>query len=175
MKDKRDYWQLITHISVLVLLFIFDMCSDSDIPFSLLFIGLTVVFRVFTFCFNFLLAKVVKKRWKIDRLKGRVSPIYKLEQEEWNSLYWVKKYTVQYTPLKLDWSVPFSSLFLEQEYVKEKKEYVVENFFDVEDLEIYYESRWAKDNLKYIKNTAEKTKKQHKIENLNKTFNENYK
>jgi len=180
LKESRNGWFWLIWLTVTVVFglsleFVFEI--EGDKPLTVTFLGtlgvqfLFVIYRVLIFCFNSFLAKIVKKRWKIDRLKDRVSPIYKFNER----YYRVEKYTAQYTNLDLEWSVPFSILFLEQEYIKEGKEYYVENLDEVIDLETFWDANYAKDQLKYIKKVAEKTKKQQKIDNLNKTFNQNYK
>ena len=79
---------------------------------------LFLVYKVITYLFNSLLLVFFRRKTKIDRLKGRVTPIYKLSSPSYdNTIFHIKKYSVKYTNLDLKCSIPFSVLFQEQEYV----------------------------------------------------------
>jgi len=102
---------------------------------------------------------------KVDALN-----IHKLE-ESYKDFY-ITKYAVEYTELDLEWSIPFSILFLEQEYIKEES-YFVKG--EIDNLASTYETIHAEKNLKQAEKISAKELKQQKIDNLNKEFNENYK
>ena len=180
LKEKRDDYLWLTLFTMFTIFVVGTMYSvgnnlitnDQAIDYTFSFLGFFIIYRIFTFCFNFLLAEIVKKRWKINRLKGRVTPIYKLEEQYGE--YSVIKYSAEYTELNLMWTIPFSVLFLEQEYVVQGA-YKVSFIKDLNSLEDYYEEIDKHHKLnQQAKNTAKNNKKQ-KIEILNKTFNENYK
>jgi hypothetical protein len=180
LKEKRDSYlwlTLFTLFTIFVVSTIYSVgnnliTNDQTISYTFSFLGFFIIYRVLTFCFNFLLAEIVKKRWKINRLKGRVTPIYKLEEQYGE--YSVIKYSAEYTELNLMWTIPFSVLFLEQEYIVQGA-YKVGALKDVISLEDYYEDADKRNKLnQQAKNTAKNNKKQ-KIEILNKTFIENYK
>ena len=176
LKEKRNnyLWSVfmtVFVISVLLVLVFVDK-ADQDYYTILVFIGVPLfftVYRVLTYCFNFVLAKIVKKRFKIDRLKGRVSPIYKLSNYDFS--FFIEKFSVKYTSLDLEWSVPFSVLFEEQEYIKEGSHQFIckiEEGFNIAEM---YEREESRKKHRLFK----KIQKQQKIDNLNKIFNENYK
>jgi len=188
LKEKRNEWLwLIWTTLTIVFSFIFPiicLTEDKSVDFgekiflsAVLFCCISVAYRLLVFCFNSFLAKLVKKRFKIDRLKGRVTPIY--EMKEGIESFIIRKFSVVYTPLNLEWSVPFSVLFEEQEYLLEdsykffkEQGYILE---EIKDISLLWEERDASEKLKHNKKISEKIIKQQKIDNLNKQFNENYK
>ena len=180
LKERRNNYLWIVFMTVFVisnmLVLVFVDRAKQDGYTIITFFGVPLfftVYRVLTFCFNFVLAKIVKKRFKIDRLKGRVSPIYKLDN--YGSSFLIEKFSVKYTSLDLEWSIPFSVLFEEQEYIKEGSHQFIckiEEWFNIEEM---YEKQESREKYKYSKRTARKISEQQKIDNLNKIFNENYK
>ena len=180
LKERRNNYLWIVFMTVFVIglmsVLILEDTADQNDYAEIVFIGvpwLFIFYRVLTFCFNFVLAKIVKKRFKIDRLKGRVSPIYKLDN--YGSSFLIEKFSVKYTSLDLEWSIPFSVLFEEQEYIKEGSHQFIckiEEWFNIEEM---YEKQESREKYKYSKRTARKISEQQKIDNLNKIFNENYK
>lgn len=130
-----------------------------------------LLYRILTYCFNSLLLACFRgKKFKINRLKGRVTPIYEIE--DWEEYFKIKKYSVYYTSLDLKWSIPFSVLFEEQEYLLEGTH---EFLTAKENLEEAWERAEGNRKGKLALEIAEKDKKQQKLDKLNKVFNENYK
>jgi hypothetical protein len=187
LKEKRNsylwlFWIGFTILVSISLEFIFGFKTSKPLEATAIWaIGLqllAIVYRVLTFCFNSFLAKIVKKRWKIYRLKGRVSPIYKLTN--YGYYFTISKYSVEYTNLDLEWSIPFSTLFQEQEYILEGSyNFTLDDggwkVEDVTNLEIPYKIKDEQSRqVEELINSA-KTLEQQKIDNLNKTFNENFK
>jgi hypothetical protein len=176
LKEERDGNLVVFFASGYIFLMLYWAFSDRDLGnFAELVLWYTlavVVYRILTFCFNSFLAKIIKRRWKINRLKGRVSPIYRIKES--HSQYKVVKYSVEYTKLCLDWVIPFSTLFLEQEYVKQG-EYKTNSLRDVVDLEKFFEDADKRHKLNLEAQNAAKKNKKQTIEILNRTFNDNYK
>lgn len=184
LKENRNNWLwyvwVILTISISSSLeSVFKLSTEKPLEASFLWaLGLQfifVVYRVLTFCFNSFLAKIVKKRFKINRLKGRVNPIYNVYHEHGDKYFTITRYSVNYTPLKLQWSLPFSILFEEQEYIEGESYYFDYDLEDVTDISLLWEEQDASEKLKYNKKISAKTLKEQKIEKLNKVFNENYK
>lgn len=181
LKEERNSWLWIIWTILLIIFSLSFPClfdTTSTMPFAekvalsvVLFCFVSVVYRVLTFCFNFILAKIVKKRWKIDRLKGRVSPIYRLIEGSFGD-FQVIKYSTKYTNLELQWSIPFSTLFEEQDYIV-NGEYFTNNI--PTDLAEFWEGEHNLEKCVEDSISHKKTIKKQKIDNLNKVFNENYK
>lgn len=184
LKEKRNNWLwsifFITYFLGIGLFITYVDSKTTKEDFTIVpLMGIPLLFcvyRVLVFCFNLFLAKIIKKRFKINRLKGRITPIYKIEEYIG---FKISKYSVNYTNLDLEWSVPFSVLFQEQEYVLEGSySFYFEdgyNIKEVTDISALYEKRYFEEMAKKnIKNSAKEVKQQ-KINNLNKVFNENYK
>ena len=177
LKEKRNnlFWYI--HISLSILIWIiFTLITDKvkGVLIAVFFQFVMVAYRILTFCFNSFLRKIIKKRWKINRLKGRVTPIYKVDTfQEISNYFEVTKYQVEYTDLKLAWSVPFSVLFLEQEYIKQKT-YKFE-YIPMEDIERLWEEKHEKREAKISAEKLKEQQKKDKLNQLNKVFNENYK
>lgn len=185
LKEKRNNWLwsifFITYFlgSVLFIIYVDNKTVKEDFAIIPL-IGVPLLFgiyRVLTYFFNQFLYFIFRgKKFKINRLKGRITPIYKIEEYIG---FKISKYSVNYTNLDLEWSIPFSVLFQEQEYVLEgsysfyfKDGY---NIKEVTDISALYEKRYFEEMAKKnVKNSAKELKQQ-KINNLNKVFNENYK
>lgn len=180
LKEKRNnqlwfVFFLIYFISLSCGVILFG-AKDDKVAFLTLF-GvplLFVVYRVLTYIFNcFLLLLFRRKKWKIDRLKGRITPIYKVI--ELTGGFSVTKYETQYTKLDLEWSIPFSVLFEEQEYIELEPYYFKYPLESTTNISLLWEEEYTRENLKYVEEISAKTEKQQKIDNLNKVFNENYK
>ena len=185
LKEKRSEWvwniffMIYGLTNMLFIAYVDDKIALEDIALVAL-MGIPLLFgvyRLLVFCFNLFLAKIIKKRFKINRLKGRVTPIYKIE--EYTEYFIITKFSVQYTNLELCWSVPFSTLFEEQEYIKEGsyKFFLSDGFKtdEVNNTSVLYEKRHFEVTAKKSLKNSAKELKQQKINNLNKVFNENYK
>lgn len=131
-----------------------------------------LLYVVLTYCFNCLLLFFFRgEKYKINRLKGRVTPIYKIYESSTDGFF-VEKFSVHYTKLDLKWSIPFSVLFEEQEYISDGK-----HLFKTapEDIAEAWEQEDNLQNCIEDSILRKKLKKQQKIDKLNKVFNENYK
>ena len=186
LKEKRNNYLWIVFMTVFVIGLMLDLVSlnkaDQDDYAGIVFIGvpwLFIFYRVLTFCFNFILAKIVKKRFKIDRLKGRITPIYKIKEKSYlhSTAFLIEKFSVKYTSLDLEWSIPFSVLFEEQEYIKEGEQRLEVEYDKVGEVNIadFYEKEKNKQDKRHNKKISAKASEQEKIDYLNKIFNENYK
>jgi hypothetical protein len=179
LKEKRNgalwtLWFMVLLSSIVFTPFYIEEESKEVVLLTSLSVCLvSIVYRVLTYCLNCFLRAVIKKRFKINRLKGRITPIYKLI--EYERYFEIVKYSAKYTPLDLQWSIPFSVLFEEQEYVKEGCEEFEMEIQDGTDIKKLYDYRKElKANKNDIKETEENLRKQ-RIDKLNKEFNENYK
>lgn len=182
LKEKRNnqVWFVFLSVYSISLFGVIFLGAKEDNEIQILFLFgvplLFVVYRSLTYTFNSLLLFFFRgEKRKIDRLKGRVTPIYKIVEAFSENTCYISKYEVQYTKLALQWSLPFSVLFEEQEYIKLEGYHFNIPTWEVSDLESLYEERNAEEKLKYNEEISAKTKKQQKIDNLNKVFNENYK
>lgn len=180
LKEKRNnilwsIWLVLTILSCVLLEIEYknEKWDSVIITGALGFQFLAVFYRLLTFCFNFILAKIVKKRFKLNRLKGRVSPIY--EVEDFTDFIRIKKYDIEYTELDLQWSVPFSVLFLEQEYICKGGYYATKPLIRTKELSQLWEEENKKELEKKLKKENKEQKRQKEINELNKQFNENYK
>lgn len=182
LKEKRNNWLWLVWIALIVAFYyifpIVYLIEDNSFNFdekvlfsSIFFCFISISYRVLTYCFNYFLAKIIKKRWKINRLKGIISPIYELREGRFGD-FQIIKYSTKYTNLDLQWSIPFSVLFEEQEYVVDGG-YFTENIPD--NLVEFWEQEYNLEKAIEHKEISAKTIKQQKIDNLNKVFNENYK
>jgi len=184
LKEKREstvisiyliIWLLPTIVS---LLFLALDKVDKDLPMMFL-LGIPVligIFRLSVYLFNSFLLLFFRRKIKIDRLKGRVTPIYKVKEGYSNDCCWITKFEVQYTPLDLAWSVPFSVLFEEQEYIEVGKYvFAVKAEEEVTNIQELWETEDKKYSLKKVARKAAKKVKEQKIEKLNQTFLDNYK
>ena len=181
LKEKRNnqlwfVFFLVYFISLSCGVILFGAKDDNEIQILFLF-GvplLFVVYRVLTYVFNcFLLFLFRRKKWRINRLKGRITPIYRVR--ELTGEFSVTKYEAQNTKLNLEWSIPFSVLFEEQEYIELETYYFDYDLDGITNISLLWEEEYTRENLEYIEEISAKTKKQQKIDNLNKVFNENYK
>lgn len=185
LKEKRNEWLwsifFIMYFIGIGLYIVFVDSKTAKEDFALVpLMGIPLLFgiyRVLTYLFNqFLLLFFRGKKFKINRLKGRITPIYEIEEYIG---FKINKYSVKYTNLNLSWSIPFSVLFQEQEYVLEGSyNFYSEDGYNIKkvtDISTLYESKDAENKLKYVEKISAKTIKQQKINNLNKVFNENYK
>ena len=174
LKEKRNEILVLVYIGILFIsgasILFYEKEKSLCIVLGVQF--LLLLYRVLTYCFNYSLLFVFRgEKFKIDRLKGRVTPIYKI-YKDWDELFCVEKFSVHYTKLGLQWCIPFSVLFEEQEYISDGKFY-----FNTAPDEIVgaWELEESSRNLKLALEVAEKVKKQQKLNKLNKVFNENYK
>jgi len=114
----------------------------------------------------------------LEFIFGFKTSIYKLTN--YGYYFTISKYSVEYTNLDLEWSIPFSTLFQEQEYILEGSyNFTLDDggwkVEDVTNLEIPYKIKDEQSRqVEELINSA-KTLEQQKIDNLNKVFNENYK
>lgn len=94
-----------------------------------------------------------------------------------STAFLIEKFSVNYTSLDLEWSVPFSVLFEEQEYIKEGEQRLEIGYDKVGEVNIadFYEKEKNKQDKRYNKKISAKASEQEKIDYLNKIFNENYK
>lgn len=180
LKEKRNtiLWGIWLGLTILSCIWLKIEWKDEkfdDIIFTgaLGFQFLALFYRLFTFCFNFILAKIIKKRFKLNRLKGRVSPIY--QAEDFTDFIRVHKYAVEYTKLDLQWSVPFSVLFLEQEYIYKGGYYTTKSLIKTKELSQLWEEKNKEELEEKLKKENKEQKRQREINELNKQFNENYK
>jgi len=187
LKEKRNnylwlIWAILTIGISLSLEFMFKFKTGKPLEATLVWaFGLQFVFliyRIITFGFNQFLLLFFRRKIKINRLEGRVTPIYKLS--DYGHYFSISKYSAKYTELDLEWSIPFSVLFEEQEYVLEGS-YIFTlddggwKAEDITDLEIPYKIKEDEERAEQEREISAKTTKQQKIDNLNKVFNENYK
>jgi len=177
LKEKRNtdlitIWFAISALSGLISTYKYNTDGERALMAILALQFCFLLYRVLTYCFNSLLLVCFRgKKFKINRLKGRVTPIYKIREAIMYGFY-VSKYSVYYTKLDLKWSIPFSVLFEEQEYLWDGEHLFSE---EPENLEEAWEFEESEKNLKLALEIAEKDKKQQKLDKLNKVFNENYK
>lgn len=166
--DFTLVWAVISFIVWIVILFKYGR-SDETLVLLILSQFCFLSYRVLTYGFNSLLLLFCAKKFKINRLKDKVSPIYKIEG--WEEYFKIKKYSVYYTKLDLKWSVPFSVLFEEQEYLYDGEH----AFISVpKDIAIAWEAEESKKRDKMVLEITQKHKKQQKLDKLNKIFLENY-
>lgn len=176
LKEKRNDDLIVAWFGISALIAAISTYKYSDDAKMVLAIVLTsqfcfILYRVLTYCFNSLLLFCFRgEKFKINRLKGRVSPIYKIYAAD--DYYKVARYSVYYTELDLKWSVPFSVLFKEQEYLYDGSHYIQSR---EENLAEVWGREESEKNLKLASEIAKKDKKQHKLDKLNKVFNDNYK
>ena len=184
LKEKRESIVISVYLAIWLLPVIgsilFEVVNNTRGELPLMFMLGTpfviLVYRVLVYLFNRFLLLLFRRKIKINRLKGRVTPIYKIEEyEDIDNYSKITKFEVQYTPLNLAWSVPFSVFFEEQEYVKVKTYEFAVKAEDVVDIQEMWEEEDRRNNLKKVAKISAKQIKQQKIEELNKTFNENYK
>jgi hypothetical protein len=182
-KEKRENKVIVVWLTVWLLPVIVSNVYglfngfDKDLPMMFL-LGIPVligIFRLSVYLFNSFLLLFFRRKIKIDRLKGRVTPIYKVEEGYTSDSCRITKFEVQYTPLNLVWSVPFSVLFEEQEYIEVKTYTFDVKIDDVKDISKLWEEEHRKINLKKIAKISAKEIKERKIQKLNQTFLENYK
>lgn len=177
LKEKRKdtiniAWVIISFFIPLLLFYKYD--GDEQVPFAAL-LGTQICFllyRVITYGFNSLLLVLFgDKGFKLNRLKGRVTPIYKIYESR-DEGFCIEKFSAHYTKLGLQWSIPFSVLFEEQEYISDGK-----YFFKTvpEDIAEAWEQEYNLENCIEDSILRKKLLKQQKLNNLNKVFNENYK
>ncbi len=182
-KEKRENTVIVVWLTVWLLPVIISMVYglfngfDKDLPMMFL-LGIPVligIFRLSVYLFNSFLLLFFRRKIKIDRLKGRVTPIYKVKEGYSNDCCWITKFEVQYTPLDLAWSVPFSVLFEEREYIEVGKYVFAVKAEEVTNIQELWETEDKKYSLKKAARKAAKKVKEQKIEKLNQTFLENYK
>lgn len=151
---------------------------DEDVFFFgvLGFTFLTIIYRCLTYALNCLILLFLpRKKFKIKRLKGRVTPIYKISSYDFYNDYVISKFAVEDTDLGLQWSLPFSVIFQEQEYICQGSYDFEGKIEDIKSLEELWESKHRPAMLKVVAEVSAKTLKKQKIDNLNKQFKENYK
>lgn len=184
LKENRNgiLWCVWFGILLMILVYAFVVYGqDKDLVGVILFgfVFLSFVYRVVVYSFNSLLLFFFRRKVQIKRLQGKVTPIYKVENN-YNSIR-IEKFSVKFTPLDLKWSVPFSVLFEEQEYTSD-------GYYDFEGQRIDYystidedgirdmwEKRYANDTIEYLNDISAEEKLKKKLDSLNKVFNENYK
>jgi hypothetical protein len=126
--------------------------------------------------FNNLLLLIFNSRIKIDNLKGKVSPIYKLYAiKDTDTYYEIEKFDLEWTCLDLEWCVPFSVLFEKRAYVsKGVFDFIIKNLDEVTDTASMWEEQYNIKNAEKLKNVSKKEKFTNRLKELNKVFNENY-
>jgi len=174
LKENRNDNLSITWfiISVLIGIVVLYNYGNDDNALAII-LGTQVCFllyRVLTYCYNSLLLFFTRKKFKINRLKGRVTPIYKIRDTGFD--FEVARFSVYYTKLDLKWSIPFSVLFEEQEYLWDGTHEFSEEPGDIASA---WEREEGERKGKLALEIAEKDKKQQKLDKLNKIFNDNYK
>ncbi len=176
LKEKRNGYLWIVFFSVVILLtgitgYKYGENYVKGMPIIITFIF--VVYRVLCYTLNSLLLFIFRKKFKINRLKGRVTPIYKVT--DYDNFFTISKYSVKYTSLDLEWSIPFSVLFEEQEYLEEGCEIFEWKIVEGEHIEELYERVKSEECIKEYEASTEKERKREVLKNLNKEYYANYK
>jgi hypothetical protein len=165
-------WALIYVLFIVSLMYYFYPERDASVFIAPTLIILTL--RCLIYFFNCLLSRTIKKRVKINSLKDKESPIYKLWKTEYGEHY-ISKYQKAVKSLELNWEIPFGFLF-EKEVFDFVNSYHMPKMNLTKDLDI--EEYWEKEHEKVTGiSRAEKKKEEEEqkfIDKLNEKFNRNY-
>jgi hypothetical protein len=132
------------------------------------------ILRCLIYFFNCFLSRIIKKRVKINSLKDKESPIYKLWKKEYGEHY-ISKYQKAVKSLELNWEIPFGFLF-EKEVFDFVNSYHMPKMNLTKDLNI--EEYWEKEHKKVTSISRDAKKKEEEeqklLNKLNEKFNRNY-
>lgn len=121
---------------------------------------------------------------KSKKYQGRVEPIYKLYQNDFTGGYYISKWEMKYSNNNLETFImiflfPYPIIINTYGYVEVGevfgcKESEINHAFEGKELSEVYETVYQKENAEYLAKKKIKDDIESVINNLNKTFDENY-